>query len=186
MIAHTEISRSSILGAQVERSAYTTGNPSLASEAQDVGNLDQSLMGALFAIEQGLADLLDGGAGMLHVPAGALSVLHAQGGIRYDQDGRPFTATGHLVVADAGYLGVSPVTKAVVAGELWIYGSGPVFAKYDDLLRFQTDPWDDLSNGLLHNDREVKAEMHGIALFDPCSVVAALIDTSDANIVEEV
>lgn len=183
VIAHTEVSRSSIMGAQVERSAYATGNASLASEAQDLANADQSLMGALFAVEEGLADILDGGAGMVHVQAGALAVLQAQGGLRYDEDGHPFTATGHLIVADAGYLGVSPATQGVVAGESWVYGSGPVFAKYDDLLRYETDPWDDLSGGLLHNDREVKAEVYGIAIFEPCSVVAALIDTSDANIV---
>lgn len=185
VIAHSEVSRSTILGAQVERSAYTTGNPSLASEAQDTANSDQSLMGALYAIEAGLADLLDGGVGMVHVPAGVLAVLQAQGGLRFDKDGRPFTATGHVIVADAGYLGVSPATNGLVAGEMWIYGSGPVFAKYDDLLRFQTDPWEDLSNGLLHNDREVKAEMYGIAIFEPCSVVAAKVNVSDFNIVED-
>lgn len=184
VIAHTEISRSSVLAAQVERAAYTTTNPSLATGAVTIGNTDQSLMGALLAIEAGLADLLDGGAGMVHIPAGVLAVLHAQGGVRYDQFGRPFTATGHLIVADAGYLGVSPMTQEVVDGEVWIYGSGPVFAKYDDLLRFQTDPWDDLSNGLLHNDREVKAEMHGIAIFDTCSIVAAMVNTADGDFTE--
>lgn len=181
-IAHTEIGRSSILGAQVERSAYQTANASLASEAQDLTNADTSLMGALHAIEVGLADILDGGMGMIHMPAGLLAILQADGGLHFDDDHRPYTATGHLIVADAGYLGASPATQDVVAGEIWMYGSGPVFAKYDDVYRFKTDDGDHLSNALLTNKNEIKVETYGIALFEPCSVVAAVVDTSDNSI----
>ena len=180
---HSEIARSSHLAAQVERSAYTTTNPSLASEAQDLGNLDQSLIGALIAVENGLADILDGGAGMIHMPAGILAALQADGGLRYDADGRPFTATGHLIVADGGTLGVSPATGGVVAGEIWMYGSGPVFAKMDDPIRIVDDPSEGIF--LAHNDWMLQVQQHGIAIFEPCSVVAALIDAGDNNIVGE-
>lgn len=182
VIAHTEVSRSSIMGAQVERSAYTTTNPSLASEAQVITNADQSLIGALVAVEDALADLLDGGAGMIHVTAGLLTALQSGGGLRYDADGRPFTATGHLIVADAGYLGVSPATNDVVDGELWIYGSGPVFAKFDDELVALVG-MDGSDIDLTRNNQLLSAIQAGIAIFEPCSVVAAQVDTSDDNIV---
>ena len=45
--AHTEVARSSILGAQVMQGAYATDNPSLASEAQVISGGDGSPASAL-------------------------------------------------------------------------------------------------------------------------------------------
>lgn len=183
VIAHTEVSRSSIMGAQVEHSEFNTSNPSLASEAQNVSNADQSLMGAVIAIEDALADLLDGGMGMIHMTPGLFAAYAAGGGCRYDITGKPMTPTGHYVVADAGYLGVSPATNTVVAGQKWIYGSGPVFARYAPLLNFTALPNEEID--FTRNNRLVQAIQPGIAIFEPCSVVAALIDTSDSDVVGE-
>jgi hypothetical protein len=179
LVAHAALGRSSILGAQVERSAYTTGNPSLASEAQIIANADKSAIGALIAVEDALADVLDGGQGMIHMTPGLFVALSAGGGMRFDADGRPYTATGHFVVADAGYQGVSPNTGDVAAGELWIYGSGPVFAKYSDVSRFTQDPE---TVDLERNLRTVSVQTYGLAFFEPCSVVAAEVDTSDSDV----
>lgn len=183
LVAHTEVGRSSILAAQVEHSAYTTTNPSLASEAQVISNADQSLIGALIAVEDALADVLDGGMGMIHMPAGLLSALNAGGGVVRGVDGKPYTITGHLIVADAGYLGVSPNTNAVANGEVWIYGSGPVFAKYSPNIT-----WGTLNNEVIDFTRDqwnLAVQQVGIAIFEPCSVVAAKVDTSDSDVINE-
>lgn len=177
----TLVQRSSILGAQVERSEYQTVNPSLASSAADVSGDDSSIAGALFYVEQGLADTLKGGAGMIHMPPGVFATLAAQGGVRYDLNGRPFTHTGHLIVADAGYIGASPHAEDAVSGEIWIYGSGPVVAKYDEDLI--------IPGGLdvfsrPRNEWKIDAEQYGIAFFDPCTVVAAVIGFADDNLVD--
>ncbi len=181
-LAHSEVSRSARLAEQIERAAHNPTNPSLASEAQIIGNADQSLMGALIAIEDALADVLDGGAGVVHVPAAILTALASGGGIRYDADGRSWTPTGHLIVADAGTLGVSPATLAPVAGELWIYGSGPVFVKYDEAVTIIGQRgWENAD--IRRNKFMVDAEIYGLAIFEPCSVVAALVDIADADYV---
>lgn len=182
LLLHSEVSRSSILGAQVEHSAFTTTNPSLASEAQTITNPDQSLMGAIIAVEDALADLLDGGLGMIHMTAGLFVAFSAGGGVRWDVDNRPHTATGHLIVADAGYLGVSPATNAVAAGQKWIYGSGPVFAHYSATFNHATAPQ---TVKLSRNIRSVQVEQYGIAIFEPCSVVAAQVDTSDSDVIND-
>lgn len=182
VLAHSEVSRSARLAEQLETAAYNPLSPSLSSEAQIISNADQSLIGALMAVEDALADVLDGGAGMIHVPASFLTALQSGGGLRYDETGRPYTPTGHLIVADAGTLGVSPVTGEIVAGETWIYGSGPVMAKYDDAVTIvgQRD-WERMN--MTRNRFMVDAELYGIVFFEPCSVVAAVVDTSDADIV---
>jgi len=177
--AHSEVERSSILAGQVETAAYQTSNDSLASTATDVSGGDSSLMGALYYIEEGLADRLDGGAGMIHMTPGAFVLAAAGGGVRYDGDGRPMTQTGHFIIADAGYQGASPYAQAPVANELWIYGSGPVVAFMDpevsieggfDAFQYRTNEW------------KVDAEQYGIAFFDPCSVVAAVVGLGDDSI----
>lgn len=182
LLAHTEVGRSSILAAQVERSAYTTGNPSLASEAQTISNADQSLIGALIAVEDALADVLDGGVGMIHVPASLLVALSIGGGLI--QDGNTVrTISGHFIVADAGTLGVRPWTRQPQAGEIWIYGSGPVFAKYSDVIRY--NQFDHEQIDFTRDQWNVNVQQYGIAIFEPCSVVAALVDTSDSDIVND-
>lgn len=180
--AHSQVSRSSRLAEQLETAAHNSLSPSLASEATAIANADQSLMGALLAVEDALADVLDGGAGMIHMPAMLLPALQAGGGLRYDADGRAFTATGHLIVADAGTIGVSPATGAEVVGEIWIYGSGPVFMKWDDEVTL-------VDQSRFHhvyiprNRYRIDAEMYGIVYFDPSTVVAAMVDISDNDIV---
>lgn len=181
VVAHSEVERSSILGAQVERAAYQPLNASLASEAEDVSGVDTSIAGAVYYVEQALADKLQGGSGMIHMPPGMFALFAAGGGVRYDAEGRPFTQTGHAIVADAGYLGVSPSTEAVVEGEVWIYGSGPVAA--------YVDPEVTVPGGLdifeqPRNKWNVDAEQYMISYFDPCAVVAAVVETGDGDISE--
>lgn len=183
LLAMSEAGRSSILGAQVERDAIGTGNPSLASEAQVISNADQSLSGAMLAVEDALADVLDGGVGVIHMTPALLIAYTHGGGVLFGPDQVLRTYTGHVIVADAGYLGVSPVTGDVADGELWVYGSGPVFAQYAGPITFNG-----LNNEVIDFTRDqwnVKVEQYGIAIFEPCSVVAAKIDTSDADVIGE-
>lgn len=183
LVDHSLMQRSQLLAAQVER-AVLADNPSLASEAMIINNTDQSALGALLAIEDALADVLDGGLGMIHMTPGVFSALSVQGGFRFDENGIWRTATGHAIVADSGYLGVDPDTEAVVEGELWMYGSGPVFAKVDAPVTLVTaNPWERVD--VLTNRYEFDAEQYGIAIFDPNTVVAARINTSDGNFLDE-
>lgn len=170
--AHTEVARSSMLGAQVMQGAFNTTNPSLVSEAQVIAGASFSPREALSLVEDALADVLDGGAGMIHLTPGTFSRLQIEGGLMF-VNGDWFTATGHAVVADAGYLGPDPVSGDPVAGQSWIYGSGPVFFKLDDL-NIIGMPWENFN--FARDVQRVDAEQYGLAYFEPCSVVAARID----------
>jgi hypothetical protein len=180
-IAHTEVAKSYHLAAQVERAAYETGNPSLATGASPIANSDQSLSGAFVAIEDALADLLDGGVGMIHISAALLGPAVGACGLQRI-DSVWYTPTGHIVVADAGYLGVSPYTGGSVAGELWVYGSGPVFYALA-MPMVVGAPWENID--YTRNDLTIRTEQYGIAIFDTCPLVAAKIDTSDDNVLEQ-
>lgn len=183
LLAMSEAGRSSVLGAQVERDAIGTGNPSLASEAQVLSNADQSLLGAAIAVEEALADVLDGGVGTIHLAPGLFVAYANGGGAHLGADNIWRTVTGHVIVADAGYIGASPATEGAVNGELWVYGSGPVFAQYGGIVTYNG-----LDNEVIDFTRDqwnVKVEQYGIAIFEPCSVVAALVDVSDSDVVND-
>ena len=183
LVDHSVTQRTHLLAAQVERAALVD-NPSLASSALIIANADQSALGALIAVEDALADVLDGGLGMIHMTPGIFSALAVQGGFRLDENGIWRTATGHAIAADAGYLGVDPDTEATVAGELWMYGSGPVFAKVDAPITLVTaNPWERID--VLSNRYVFDVEQHAIAIFDPDTVVAAKINTADSNFLTE-
>jgi hypothetical protein len=187
--AHMEVSRSSLIGQQVMQGAFSPTNPSLMSEAQVITGADESLLGALEAVEDGLADLLDGGQGMIHMPASILMAATSGGGFRFitgpDGISRYYSAAGHIIVADAGYAGPSPNANAIVDGEVWIYGSGPIFVKLDDVININGAPWEEID--LTRNVMEVNGSQFALAIFEPCSVVAAVVDvsTSAADLEEE-
>lgn len=173
IIAHTEVARSSVCGAQMMQGGLND-SPSLESEAQVITGGDGSPRDALALIEDALADLLDGGVGMIHATPGVFSRLQIEGGLMF-VNGDWYTATGHSVVADAGYLGPSPVTHTVVASESWLYGSGPVFYKLDDFVNIIGNPWENFD--YTRDEVIVHAEQYALGMFEPCSVVAAKVES---------
>lgn len=172
--AHTEVSRSAVIAAQLETGGLSPDpanpDPSLAGDAQVISGTFADASSALAVIEDALGDLLDGGQGMIHMTPGTLIRLQAGGGLRFD--GRLwYTATGHIVIADAGHQGVSAVTGALAQGESWIYGTGPVFLKVDDVLSIVGDSWENFD--WERNELYVDVEQYALLMFDPCSAVAA-------------
>ena len=85
-----------------------------------------------------------------------------------------YTATGHLVVADAGYVGPNPADGVVTAGAPYLYGSGPVFFKLYPNVTIVGQPWENFD--YTRDNFRVDVEQYGIAFFEPCSVVAAAVD----------
>lgn len=180
--AHTEIERSANLAAEVERAAWSGTNISLISAAVSNGetgdNADTSLAGAVSYIEARLAERLHGGVGIIHMPAWLLVLLP---NVRWIDD-KPHTATGHVIVADAGYQGVDPDTGDASADATWIFGSGPVFAKLSPVIDFVGNPYEEID--FERDQRFVTIQQYGLAYFDPCTVVSAQVDLTDDNIVE--
>jgi hypothetical protein len=169
----TGLVRSARLAAQVERAPYTSNaTPHLASAAQDVSTADVTPVGALAAIEDALSHLLGSGTGMIHLTPGLATRL--RGALVFDSSGAR-TVSGHKVVVDGGYLGVSPATDAVVAGEQWIYGSGPVAYKASS---FETIGLGYETFDRARNVQYAYGHQFAVAIFEPCSVVAARVDVT--------
>lgn len=167
------------MASQVERDSLNTGNPSLVSSAAVATNTDQSLLGAVAAIEDGLASVLGDGVGMVHVSPSLLTVMAATGAARQNPGEVVFrTACGHVVIADAGYSGPTPVTGVQDPDAVYIYGSGPVVFKTSPL---QTPvPWEDFD--FTRNRATVDLMATTLTVFDPSTVVTAAVDISDASI----
>jgi hypothetical protein len=149
--------------------ANLTSNDSLVSVADTLTGIDLSAVGALAAVEEGLAQRIGNGIGMVHMTPG-MTVL-VKGALTADGNDLR-TPSGHLVVADAGYAGGAPGAGAVTEGESWIYGSGPVYLETTPLL----------FNGAIAenyvmstNTGTIDIQQYGILAFEPCSVVAAKV-----------
>jgi hypothetical protein len=169
----TELIRSVRLAAQVERGLYTSdATPFLADSPTDVSTADVTPVGALANVEEGLATKLGVGRGMIHLTLGLATRL--RGALVFDETGAK-TVSGHTVIVDPGYVGASPSTNAAVAGEQWIYGSGMVAYRASDLIiqGTRSDSFD-----IERNVQHVTARLAAVAAFEPCSVVAARVDTT--------
>lgn len=168
LAVHSALARSVILAREAQTGSLTDESPSFVSTADTVTGFDATAVGALAAVEDALATRLQGGLGMIHVTPGMLTILNSGGGLNFD--GVAYrTATGHVVVADAGYANAAPSTGAVVAGRSWIYGTGQVMAKLGPVM---TDsPFD-----IAHNVETHRVQQYGLVMFEPCSVVAAAVD----------
>jgi hypothetical protein len=159
---------STIFGAQVMQGTWNPAAPTLVSEAIDVTqtNVDSALE-AVAAVEDGLADVWRDAVGMIHVTPGTLFEIAPH--LEFVEN-RFYTPTGHIVVADAGYSGISPASGAASSGAVWVYGSSPVHYKY------LTPDWSGQMWENFNYRRDqflVRVDGLGIAVFEPCSVVAA-------------
>jgi hypothetical protein len=168
MTVHSALARSVILAREAQTGSLTAESPSFVSEAETVTGFDATAVGALAAVEDALAVRLQGGVGMIHITPGMLTILNSGGGLNFD--GTSYrTATGHVVVADAGYTNAAPSSGAVVAGRSWIYGSGQVMAKLGEVM--VESQFDRRINMETH-----RVQQYALVMFEPCAVVAAAVD----------
>lgn len=148
---------SAALARQVQLGSYGAAR-SLVTEADTVTSADLTPTGALAAVEYALGQRLLG-QGMVHVDVAMLTRLMAARAITL-VNGRWFTASGNIVVADYGY--VSPDGEPV-----WIYGSG--------MVSYTTTGWRTLETGWKpdHNDLIARVKASAMVWFDPAPVVKA-------------
>lgn len=125
---------------QVEETLWTgaisngtgTINPSFAfgNDECDIFPVDINPAGALdpvaalFAIEEALGDVVACG-GTIHVPFGLLTYL-ARFNLLVLENGVYYTPTGNMVIGGHGYPGSGPANIPAVAGETWIFATGPI------------------------------------------------------------
>ena len=152
-------------------------SPTLANSATVASAGPDSLAGAFAAIERGLATLLHGAVGFVHVPPEVLSLA---GGDLIEMDVATNcwrTYTGHVIIADAGYTGAAPDAGAETTGTRWIYGSGPV--------GYQIGPPRTNAVALegfdsARNVFTARKIAQALVAFDPATVVAAEVELPDS------
>lgn len=161
---------SPIFGEQVYNGIHNPAAPSLASDADILTEAGATNpFEAVGLVEDGLADRIRDAVGMIHVPP---SIMFEIAQSLDFSDGRFHTPTGHIVVADPGYQGGAPTSGTEVGGFRYVYGSSPVHFKYMTPMFYG----DDFENWITtHNDQVVRVAGYGIAVWEPCSVVAARV-----------
>jgi hypothetical protein len=159
-------------------SATGSGGLSLASEATaptDVafGAAAKRMSQALAALEGELAERLEGGRGMLHIPPTMLAEAISEGEFQL-VNGQWETASGHLVVSDAGYVNAAPPAGQAASSITtdWMYASGPVYYRYSTP-EFLGEGFESVD---FTRDRITRwLTSYGILVFDPCPVTAVLV-----------
>lgn len=134
------------------------------------------VVAALATVEQGIADIGRGEPGMVHVTIGMLTRLFAATAIV--RDGSLFrTASGNVVVADAGYTGQGPGEEEPNGDTEFIYGTSLIGVQLGEPL-FLPDNFDDAVSRGTAVDRGVNtltmyAERPALWVWDECIHVAA-------------
>lgn len=124
-------------------------------------------------LEAWLADNF-GGAGLLHVPVGAATLLSASRVVPFTSDETcPATLAGNGLVLGAGYAAnvgpyTAPLTPGVAApaGEAWLYITPPVRIRRDTPFLVQRAEWQGVNT--VTNDRRAVAESTFVAEVSCC------------------
>lgn len=173
MAARWELLRSAAFATELITGS-ASGGRSLSSDATaptgvPFGSPATTALNALSVMESHFAEVMQGGRGYIHVSPALLPLLVD----RLIQVGDHWeTPTGHVVVADAGYVdAAAPDGEAAsAAGEDWIYGSGPVRWQYREGIG-GGEPYVDITT----NDVSMYLTGYGILLFEPEPVTAILV-----------
>jgi hypothetical protein len=160
-------------------------NPHLADGADAAGFGAPTAVGAALSPRAGLSLLVqaladgNGEPGMIHMRPRLLQYLASIGAARYE-GGKWYTATGAIIVADAGYPGTGPTGQAItnVAGAIteWAFAT--------DLVEVHRGPVDVFSKTLSYqstahqtNDEVVRATRLYAPIWNGCVLAAASITT---------
>ena len=153
--------------------------------AQVLNGSPQTPEDALALLEQGLADCLAGGIGMIHATRQLVTLWSYRGALRFD-GGQILTINGTRVVSEAGYDGSGPAADAGSApaaagpGSVWAYGTGLVTVR---LGAIETQPgsledaraWAQATDRRT-NDVQVVATRQVAYDYPPCCHVAVEVD----------
>lgn len=152
-------------------------NPSLDNGAVILGGgVAFPLLQGIALLGQALSDCATGGRGMIHAPTWVVDMwLGGYPGL-FRTDGNRIVTVGRgdVVVAGTGYPGTGEDGLAVATGQSWVYATGPINYRVDDVVVFP----DTLKEALNRktNDIEYRAERMAMVNFDACCHFGILIE----------
>lgn len=157
---------------------------SFVRDATAIASTAYSTVGALAELEMALAGSLGDTRGVVWVSPRVLTLLVAAGAL-VPGDGRWWTPRGHAVVSSAGHdAALKPTDEgAIPDASEWIWGSGPIATSYSDM-RNPTPAAVGLPRDveLARNVERHRRYRDVVHYYEPCSVFAALADTSGCSI----
>ncbi len=179
---------SAAFAAELETGAQSNGSISLTGNATNppeiLSNTAVGLDIAFDLLEEHLAAVLHGAAGVIHLTPGLLTIAVADGLVEW-REGQYQTPTGHSVVGDAGHSGtVTPEGgSAAGAGEVWAYATGEVWYLLSNTDGFESSVDGDSQTYLLRNENRPLVERYGLVAFDPetLGAVKVSIGASDGG-----
>lgn len=123
--------------------------------------------------------------GVIHLTPGLLTIALADGLIEW-MDGRYCTATGTVVIGDAGHTGQDTPhgQSAAGSGQAWIYATGDVFWAVGQSPNFTvTDPTDPDGGPVYvgQNKNRPLDERAGLVVFDPNVLGTALVTVGSSD-----
>ena len=125
---------------------------------------------ALALLEGQLADAGCGGRGYIHVPVSIASVLP----LKDRGDGVLTTTLGNYVIAGDGYTGTGTDGAATTGSSVWLYATGPVFVRLDEVQVAADDARQYINTET--NTVSVKAERAASVVWDGCAHYKVLVD----------
>lgn len=150
---------------------WAATGPSFVSEAATL-TASADIDAAAQEIEQHLADVLFGNQGFIHIPPRVLHQAMNIGWVRVEGSSL-MTASGHVVIADAGYDGLEgPTTPA--GGEVWIFASGAIEYKVSDTLLLGEGAGNETID-MGTNIRERLSEAYAQLAFDPTAMAGTIL-----------
>lgn len=157
--------------------ATTQNSDGLANTATVISGTAFAVKRAVARVEDFLATRLSNGIGFVHMPPSVFSLAVAEGSV-INRNGMWTTATGHRVIADAGYVdAIHPTGQAQSQAESkWVYASGPVFYRKTTAGKMEGSDDAGAAYNFPHNDVEAYADVMGLIAFDPTTVGAVRVD----------
>lgn len=128
---------------------------------------------AVSLIEDAIGDT--SGCGVIHAPSG-LAPYFANQYILEKDGGRYYTTAGTQIIFGQGYPGSGPANIPAIAGEQWIFATGPLVMTMSDM--FQVP--DNIAEGVnrMINDVEIRAERF-YAIGYSCALFAVRVSLCD-------
>lgn len=174
--------RSAAFAAELESGA-ASGGAALSNSPLAAGFGTAATLALQVAHLEGfLATALNGARGVIHLTPALLTIGHAQGLFVW-HDGRFETATGHIVVGDAGHSGQLAPDGYGAAGadEAWIYATSTVWYAETETTMMESAYDGGSQYDFTRNVDRPLGERYGIILFDPNVVAAALVDVATSS-----
>lgn len=127
---------------------------------------------ALALLEGRLAATGCGGRGTIHTPVSVASVLP----VKDRGDGVLTTTLGNYIIAGDGYTGTGTDGAATSGSSVWLYATGPVFVRLDDVEVAADDARQYIDTTT--NTVTVRAERAASVVWDGCAHYKVLVDLS--------